>query len=36
MSAQGINMETMQLSLLPHFSVGGSLHFVVNNQVRPV
>ncbi len=33
MPSQGINQETLQLSRLPHFDVGGSLHFVVNNQV---
>ncbi|XP_026279929.2 2-oxoadipate dehydrogenase complex component E1 isoform X1 [Frankliniella occidentalis] len=30
---QGINQETLALSRLPHFEVGGSLHLVVNNQV---
>ena len=34
MAAQGINQETLQLSQAPHFSIGGSLHFVTNNQVR--
>ena len=34
MTAQGINQETIQLSKVPHFDVGGSLHFVVNNQVQ--
>ena len=33
-TSQGINSETLQLSRLPHFDVGGSLHFVVNNQAR--
>ncbi len=33
MTSQGINQETLQLSRLPHFDVGGSVHFVVNNQV---
>jgi len=32
-ASQGINQETLQMSLLPHFDVGGTLHFVVNNQV---
>lgn len=30
---QGINQETLALSRLPHFEVGGSLHLVVNNQL---
>eukprot|EP00095_Tigriopus_kingsejongensis_P000620 maker-scaffold275_size226830-snap-gene-0.25 protein:Tk00620 transcript:maker-scaffold275_size226830-snap-gene-0.25-mRNA-1 annotation:"2-oxoglutarate dehydrogenase e1 component dhktd1-like mitochondrial" len=30
---QGINQETLQLSQVPHFSNGGSLHVVINNQV---
>ncbi|KAJ1528513.1 hypothetical protein ONE63_006920 [Megalurothrips usitatus] len=30
---QGINQETLALTRLPHFEVGGSLHLVVNNQV---
>lgn len=30
---QGINQETLLLSRLPHFEVGGSVHLVVNNQV---
>lgn len=30
---QGINQETLALSRLPHFEVGGSVHLVVNNQV---
>jgi len=33
MASQGINQEALQMSLLPHFDVGGALHFVVNNQV---
>jgi len=32
-AGQGINMETLQLANVPHYSVGGSLHLVVNNQV---
>ena len=33
MIGQGVNQETLQLSQVPHFSNGGSVHFVVNNQV---
>ena len=32
-AGQGINQETLALSKLPHYSVGGSLHLVVDNQV---
>jgi hypothetical protein len=32
-SVQGVNQETLQMANVPHFSVGGSLHLVVNNQV---
>ena len=35
-SGQGINQESLVLSYLPHFNVGGALHLVVNNQVRKV
>lgn len=31
--AQGIVTETLCLANLPHFSVGGSLHLVINNQL---
>ncbi|XP_059087198.1 2-oxoadipate dehydrogenase complex component E1-like [Tigriopus californicus] len=30
---QGINQETLQMSQVPHFSNGGSIHVVINNQV---
>ena len=33
MIGQGVNQETVQLSQVPHFSNGGSIHYVVNNQV---
>ncbi|CAH2085300.1 unnamed protein product [Euphydryas editha] len=32
-TGQGVNQETLMLSRVPHFEVGGSLHVVVNNQV---
>ena len=32
-AAQGIVMESMVLSNLPHFNVGGTVHLVVNNQL---
>jgi probable 2-oxoglutarate dehydrogenase E1 component DHKTD1 len=32
-SGQGVVMETLGLSNLPHFSSGGSIHVVVNNQI---
>eukprot|EP00126_Sphaerothecum_destruens_P010028 Sdes_comp20660_c0_seq1m15970 len=32
-SAQGIVAETFQLSNLPHYTIGGSIHIVVNNQL---
>jgi probable 2-oxoglutarate dehydrogenase E1 component DHKTD1 len=30
---QGVVMESLGLSNLPHFSSGGSVHLVVNNQI---
>jgi len=33
LSGQGINQETLQVSKVPHYSVGGSIHLVINNQV---
>lgn len=33
LSGQGIIQETLQMANLPQFSVGGSLHIVVNNQI---
>ena len=32
-AGQGINQEILAMSQLPHYSVGGSLHLVVDNQV---
>lgn len=33
-AGQGINQEALMMSYLPHYHVGGSLHLIVNNQVR--
>lgn len=33
LAGQGIIQETLQMSCLPEFTVGGSLHIVVNNQI---
>ncbi|KRT81083.1 hypothetical protein AMK59_6326 [Oryctes borbonicus] len=33
LAGQGVNQETLQLSRVPHFEVGGSVHLVVNNQL---
>ncbi|KAI8324424.1 dehydrogenase E1 and transketolase domain-containing protein 1 [Martensiomyces pterosporus] len=32
-TGQGVIMETLGLSNLPHFSLGGTLHVIVNNQI---
>jgi len=32
-TGQGIVMETLGLSALPHFASGGSVHVIVNNQI---
>jgi hypothetical protein len=32
-TGQGVNQEILQMSKIPHFNIGGSLHFIVNNQV---
>ncbi|KAK6641528.1 hypothetical protein RUM44_013240 [Polyplax serrata] len=32
-AAQGINQEALLLSGIPHYTVGGSLHIIVNNQL---
>ena len=32
-TGQGIVMETLGLSALPHFASGGSVHLIVNNQI---
>eukprot|EP01137_Pigoraptor_chileana_P037735 Opistho-2@35294 len=31
--AQGVVMETLSLSCLPHYTTGGSVHLIVNNQL---
>ncbi len=33
LSGQGVIYETLQLSKLPGYQTGGSLHFVINNQI---
>ena len=30
---QGVNQECLAMSSVPHFDVGGTIHFTVNNQV---
>ncbi|XP_050294186.1 probable 2-oxoglutarate dehydrogenase E1 component DHKTD1 homolog, mitochondrial isoform X2 [Anthonomus grandis grandis] len=30
---QGVNQESLELMTTPHFEVGGTVHFVVNNQL---
>ena len=32
-AGQGINQEILTMANLPHFTVGGSLHFTIDNQV---
>lgn len=34
-SGQGVVYETMQLSRINDFAVGGTIHVIVNNQVTP-
>lgn len=33
LSGQGVIQETLALSAVPHFNIGGSLHLAINNQV---
>lgn len=33
LAGQGVNQESLALSRVPHFEVGGSLHLVTNNQI---
>ncbi|XP_063972436.1 probable 2-oxoglutarate dehydrogenase E1 component DHKTD1 homolog, mitochondrial isoform X2 [Diachasmimorpha longicaudata] len=32
-AGQGVNQESLALSAVPHFEIGGTVHFVVNNQL---
>lgn len=32
-TGQGVNQECLELSRVPHFEIGGTLHLIVNNQV---
>jgi probable 2-oxoglutarate dehydrogenase E1 component DHKTD1 len=32
-TGQGVNQEMLELSMVPHFEVGGSVHLTVNNQL---
>lgn len=34
-AGQGVVAESLNLQSLPHYTVGGTVHLVVNNQVRP-
>ncbi|XP_025833419.1 probable 2-oxoglutarate dehydrogenase E1 component DHKTD1 homolog, mitochondrial [Agrilus planipennis] len=33
LAGQGVNYEMLNFTAVPHFEVGGSIHFVVNNQL---
>ncbi|KAK0098905.1 hypothetical protein PV326_000066 [Microctonus aethiopoides] len=32
-AGQGINQETLSLTRIPHFEIGGTIHMIVNNQL---
>ena len=33
-AGQGINQEIITMSNLPHYTVGGTVHFTIDNQVK--
>jgi len=33
MCAKGVVAETFSLANVPHFTVGGTMHLIINNQV---
>ncbi|MPC40465.1 putative 2-oxoglutarate dehydrogenase E1 component DHKTD1, mitochondrial [Portunus trituberculatus] len=33
LGGQGVNQETLSLSSVPHFDIGGALHLAINNQI---
>ncbi|KAH0555015.1 probable 2-oxoglutarate dehydrogenase E1 component DHKTD1 homolog, mitochondrial [Cotesia glomerata] len=32
-AGQGVNQESLAMTLVPHFEIGGTIHMVVNNQI---
>lgn len=32
-SGQGINQETLMMTSVPHFDIGGTIHIIINNQL---